>query len=213
MGITGLEMVATEVWAHKHINHSNKFQLDATHRLENHGSLPIWLTAFLLGYGVYFSWRRFSEVTKSSGTIGNGTHFSRKVDLGIIAYLYITCDVNMPAVDIDQFWPNWFDESDDWQQHAATLYVFRSLVCNFLKSVCFEPWLIMLFPDFGLPSCRSHWPCHWAPVLLGSAMIRCAVVGLEDIFLWNVDEFYVTWINNDECIEVHQGYRKCRKRI
>ena len=92
MGITGFEMVATEVWAHKHINHSNKFQLDATHRLENHRSLPIWLTAFLLSYGVYFSWRGFSEVTATiSATIGNGTYFSRKVDWLYLDYVQDIC--------------------------------------------------------------------------------------------------------------------------
>ena len=175
MGITGFEMVATEVWAHKHINHSNKFQLDATHRLENHGSLPIWLTAFLLGYGVYFSWRRFSEVTKSSGTIGNGTYFSRKVDLGIIAYLYITCDVNMPAVDIDQFWPNWFDESDDWQQTCSNAIRISKSSLQFLKisfalsrgwSCCF---LILVFHRVGATDHATGRQCcldlRWSDVL------------------------------------------------
>ena len=70
MGITGYEMVATEVWAHKHINHSNKIQRDATHRLENHGSLSIWLTAFLLSHGP----RRLFFMTAFSR--GDGRNFS-----------------------------------------------------------------------------------------------------------------------------------------
>jgi hypothetical protein len=70
MGITGYEMVATEVWAHKHINHSNKIQRDATHRLENHGSLAIWLTAFLLSHGP----RRLFFMTAFSR--GDGRNFS-----------------------------------------------------------------------------------------------------------------------------------------
>jgi hypothetical protein len=41
MVIIGYEMVALEVWAHKHINRSNKIQRHPTHRLENHGSLSI----------------------------------------------------------------------------------------------------------------------------------------------------------------------------
>ena len=66
MGITGYEMVATEVWAHKHINHSNKIQRDATHRLEKS-----WFTlnlidgifaeprttAFIFYDGIFQRWR------------------------------------------------------------------------------------------------------------------------------------------------------------
>ena len=71
MGITGFEMVAIEVWAHKHIDVSNKCQRDPAHKVGKSWFTLNLIDGIFVEPRVCFSWRRFPAVTAEiSATIG-----------------------------------------------------------------------------------------------------------------------------------------------